>query len=116
MSSGDWFPDATGLADADFVRSYIAKYGGTGHNIDATSAECYSAGMLLQDIARRTGKIDNATIVRSLHSGSRPTLVGKLSWNAIGEPQGSYTLVQWIDGQLIPVFPADRAQHPPIIR
>lgn len=116
MTSGDWFPDTSSLADADFVRSYIAKYGGTGQNIDATSAESYSAGMLLQDIARRTGKIDNATIVRSLHSGSWPTLVGNLSWNAIGEPQGSYTLVQWIDGQLIPVFPAGRAQHHPVIR
>ena len=115
MTSGDWFPDTSSLADADFVRSYIAKYGGTGQNIDATSAECYSAGMLLQDIARRTGKIDNATIVRSLHSGSWPTLVGTLSWNAIGEPQGSYTLVQWIDGQLVPVFPAGRAQHHPNI-
>jgi branched-chain amino acid transport system substrate-binding protein len=115
ISSGDWFPDATSLADANFVRAYIAKYGGTAQNIDSTSAECFSAGMLLQDVARKTGRLDNATIVRSLHSGTWPTLVGNLSWNRIGEPQGSYTLVQWIDGALTAIFPKDRAQHAPIV-
>jgi branched-chain amino acid transport system substrate-binding protein len=114
MSSDDWLADSTNLANANFVRAYIAKFGGTVNNIDPTSAESFSAGMLLQDVARRTGKLDNATIIRSLHSGSWPTVVGNLRWNAIGEPQGSYTLVQWIDGQLTPVFPSSRAQHSPV--
>jgi branched-chain amino acid transport system substrate-binding protein len=114
MSSDDWFQGETSAANADFVRAYIAKYGGTADNIDSTSAECFSAGMLLQDVATSTGRLDNATIIRSLHSGRWPTLVGNLSWNAVGEPDGSFTLVQWIDGQLTPIFPKDRAQHAPI--
>jgi branched-chain amino acid transport system substrate-binding protein len=114
VSSDDWLPDALGQANANFVRAYLAKYGGTATDIDPTSAEAFSAGMLVQDIASRTGKVDNATIIRSLHSGSWPTVVGDLRWNAIGEPQGSYTLVQWIDNQLTPVFPRDRAQHSPL--
>jgi branched-chain amino acid transport system substrate-binding protein len=114
LSSDDWLPTATSPASADFVRTYIAKYGGTANDIDPTSAEAFSAGMLLQEVASRTGRLDNATIIRSLHSGSWPTLVGDLRWNAIGEPQGSYTMVQWIDGQLTAVFPAGRAQHAPI--
>jgi branched-chain amino acid transport system substrate-binding protein len=114
MSSDDWFQGGTSPANADFVRAYIAKYGGTTDNIDATSAESFSAGMLLQDVANRTGRLDNATIIRSLHSGTWATLVGDLRWNTVGEPKGSYTLVQWIDGQLTSVFPKDRAQHAPI--
>jgi branched-chain amino acid transport system substrate-binding protein len=114
ISSDDWLADAPNQANAEFVRAYLAKYGGTAENIDPTSAEAFSAGMLLQEIADRTGKLDNATIIRSLHAGSWPTLVGNLRWNAIGEPQGSYTLVQWIDNQLTPVFPVDRAQRAPI--
>jgi branched-chain amino acid transport system substrate-binding protein len=113
-SSDDWVPDAPSQANADFVRAYLAKYGGTAENIDSTSAEAYSAGMLLQDVAARTGTLDNATIIRSLHSGTWPTLVGTLSWNASGEPRGSDTLVQWVNGQLVGVFPKDRAQHAPI--
>jgi branched-chain amino acid transport system substrate-binding protein len=115
MSSTDWFPDTASVTNANFVRNYLAKYGGTAENIDPTSAECFSAGMLLQDVARKTGRLDNATIIRSLHSGSWPTLVGNLSWNAYGEPRGNYTLVQWIDGELTPVFPSSRAQHAPIM-
>ena len=114
MSSDDWFQGGTSPANADFVRAYIAKYGGTADNIDATSAESFSAGMLLQDVANRTGRLDNATIIRSLHSGTWPTLVGNLRWNTVGEPKGSYTLVQWIDGQLTSVFPKERAQNAPI--
>ncbi len=115
MSSGDWFPEANSLANAAFIREYIAKYGGTAQDIDTTSAECYSAGMLLQDVAGATGRLDNATIIRTLHRGTWPTLIGDLSWNAVGEPRGSYTLVQWIDGELTAVFPRDRAQHDPLM-
>ena len=114
VSSDDWIPDAPNQANADFVREYLAKYGGTAENIDPTSAEAYSAGMLVEDVAERTGKLDNATIIRALHSGTWPTLVGDLSWNAAGEPRGSDTLVQWISGQLVPVFPRNRAQHAPL--
>ena len=50
----------------------------TAQTIDPTSAEAYSAGMLLQQVAKKTGKIDNATIIKTLHSGTWPTLVGDL--------------------------------------
>jgi branched-chain amino acid transport system substrate-binding protein len=116
VSSDDWLPDTTSPASANFVRAYLAKYGGTAENIDPTAAEAFSAGMLLQDVAHKTGRIDNATIIRSLHTGSWPTLVGNLRWNAVGEPQGDYTLVQWIDNQLTPIFPKNRAQHAPVLR
>jgi branched-chain amino acid transport system substrate-binding protein len=116
LSGSDWMPNATDQANADFVRAYLAKYGGTAQNIDSTSAEAFSAGMLLQDVAARTGRLDNATIIRALHSSTWPTLVGDLRWNAVGEPQGNYTLVQWVNNVLTPVFPRDRAQRPPVVR
>jgi branched-chain amino acid transport system substrate-binding protein len=115
MSGSDWLPSASDQANADFIRAYLAKFGGTAQNIDPTSAEAFSAGVLLQDVADRTGRLDNATIIRSLHAGTWPTLLGPLSWNAIGQPQGSYTLVQWGDEQLTPVFPRARAQHAPAV-
>ncbi len=77
--------------------------------IDPTSAEAYSAGMLLEQVAKKTGKIDNATIINTLHSGTWPTLVGDLSWDQYGAPQGSYLLIQWINGKLTTVFPKGAA-------
>ena len=65
-------------------------------------------------MAAKTGKVDNATIISSLHSGTWPTLLGDLSWAANGAPQGSFNLVQWQGGKLLPVYPAALAQAKPI--
>jgi branched-chain amino acid transport system substrate-binding protein len=114
FSSADWYADSTIAGSKQFIADYTGKYGGTANKIDPTSAEAYSAGMLLQEVAKKTGKVDNATIISTLHSGTWPTLVGNLKWNQYGEPQGDYVLVQWIDGKLQTVFPANGAQHAPL--
>jgi branched-chain amino acid transport system substrate-binding protein len=114
FSSGDWFPDSTATGSGDFVKAYIAKFGGAATDIDNSSAEAYAAGQVLELVAQRSGKIDNATIINTLHSGTWPTLLGDLNWNSDGAPQGSYRLVQWIDGTLKPVFPKDIAKATPI--
>jgi branched-chain amino acid transport system substrate-binding protein len=109
FSSADWYADSTAPGSAEFIANYIAKYGGTADTIDPTSAEAYSAGMLLEQVAKKTGKIDNATIIKTLHSGTWPTLVGNLSWDQYGAPQGSYQLIQWINGKPTTVFPPPAA-------
>jgi branched-chain amino acid transport system substrate-binding protein len=115
FSSGDWFPHSTASGNDAFVAAYTKKYGGTADQIDSTSAEAYSCGMLVQEVAARTGKVDNTTIIDTLHSGTWPTLEGDLSWNSDGAAGNSYVLVQWIGGKLTAVYPANRAQQPPRI-
>lgn len=114
FTSGDWYPGSTAAGSKEFIAAYNAKYGGDAFSIDSTSAEAYSAGILLEEVAKATGKIDNATIIKTLHTGSWPTLVGDLSWNADGAPQGAYLLTQWIGGTLTTVFPTTKAQHAPM--
>jgi branched-chain amino acid transport system substrate-binding protein len=114
FSGADWFPGSKAAGSADFAKAYIAKYGGTEQQIDPSSAEAYACGQLLQQVAEKTGKIDNQTIISTLHSGTWPTVVGDLSWNAYGQPTGSFSLVQWIKGQLLPVYPADVSQAQPV--
>ena len=114
FSSGDWYPDSPIAGSKAFIAAYVAKYGGDAYGIDSTSAEAYSAGLVLEQVAKKTGKVDNATIIKTLHSGTWKTLVGDLSWDKYGAPQGEYLLVQWIDGKLTTVFPADKAQHAPM--
>ena len=55
------------------------------------------------------------TIIATLHKGSWPTVEGVLRWNAIGEPQGSDLLVEWINGKLYPVYPPSVALHKPVV-
>ena len=114
FGSSDWYPDSPVAGNKEFIAAYIAMYGGGAGDIDSTSAEAYSAGMILEQVAKKTGSIDNATIIKTLHSGSWHTLVGDLSWDADGAPNGEYLLVQWIGGKMLLVYPASVAQHPPI--
>jgi branched-chain amino acid transport system substrate-binding protein len=114
FSSGDWFPGSKAAGSAEFTAAYLKKYGGTANEIDATSAEAYSCGVLLAAVAKKTGKVDNKTLISSLHSGSWSTPLGDLSWDQYGVPQGQDVLVQWVDGTLQAVYPADKAQHAPL--
>ena len=43
-----------------------------------------------------------------------PTIEGNLSWDANGSPKGNDSLVEWVGGKLLPVYPADVARHAPI--
>ena len=116
FSTGDWFPQAKTTGNAAFEQAWIAKYGGTAASIDPAAAEAYACGQLLELVAKRYGKIDNATITSALHNGTWPTVEGNLSWDAYGAPQGSDILVQWVHGQLLPVFPATQALASPIAK
>jgi branched-chain amino acid transport system substrate-binding protein len=113
FTSGYWYPGPTQAGSTEFIAEYDALYGGDANSIDSTSAEAYSAGMLLEAVAKATGKVDNATIIKTLHGGTWPTLVGNLSWDAYGTPQGEYLLTQWQKGILTTVFPADKAKSTP---
>jgi branched-chain amino acid transport system substrate-binding protein len=115
FSCGDWFPDSKAPGNPQFIKAYIAKYGGTSADIDSGSAEAYAVGEVIQEVAKKTGKIDNATIIKTLHSGSWPTVEGNLSWNKYGAPSGSTMLTEWINGKLLPVYPPAEAVQAPVV-
>ncbi len=114
FSCGDWFPNSLSPGNQQFVAAYLAKYGGTPDTIDPGSAEAYSVGELVQQVAKKTGKVDNATIIKTLHSGVWPTVEGNLKWNQYGSPLGSTSLTEWINGKLLPVWPKLVALHAPV--
>ena len=114
FSTGDWFPDSTAPVNTAFVAAYVKKYGGGAGSIDPTSAEAYAAGQVLQLAVAKTKSLDNGKIIDALHSGNWPTVEGVLRWNAIGEPQGSDLLVEWVNGKLLPVYPKSIALHAPL--
>jgi branched-chain amino acid transport system substrate-binding protein len=113
MSCSAWTANDKAPGNAQFVAAYTKKYGGTPLQIDDTSAEAYAVGQLIEAVAKKTGKIDNQTIINTLHQGSWSTIEGNLSWNSAGAPTGSVALSEWIGGKLQPVFPASFALHSP---
>jgi branched-chain amino acid transport system substrate-binding protein len=115
FSSGDWFPDSKSAGNPAFVAAYLKKYGGNALTIDSGSAEAYAVGQLIQAVAKKTGSVDNATIIKTLHKGVWPTIEGNLSWDANGSPKGNDSLVEWVGGKLLPVYPAAVSRHAPTI-
>jgi branched-chain amino acid transport system substrate-binding protein len=105
FSCSDWTPVAKTAGNQLFVKTYTAKYGGTGFDIDNNSAEAWAVGQLLQIVAAKLGSIDNQKIITALHSGTWKTIEGNLTWDANGSPNGDDLLVEWIKGKLLPVFP-----------
>src|SRR5271165_6011295 len=116
FSTGEWFPESKSAGNAAFEQAYVAKYGGTAANIDPSAAEAYACGQLLQLVAKKYGNVDNATIISALHKGSWPTVEGNLSWDKDGSPLGSDLVVQWVNGKLLPVYPAAAALAKPIAK
>jgi branched-chain amino acid transport system substrate-binding protein len=116
FSTGDWFPQAKTAGNAAFEQAWIAKYGGTAAHIDPAAAEAFACGQLLELVAQRYSKVDNATIIAALHHGTWPTVEGNLRWDAYGAPQGADIVVQWVHGQLLPVYPAAQALASPIAK
>jgi branched-chain amino acid transport system substrate-binding protein len=113
FAPADWYPGSTASGSAAFTAAYIKAYGGTAQSVDDSSAEAYAVGQVIEAVAAKTGKIDNTTIINTLHSGAWPTLLGNLSWSADGAPTGRFNLVQWQGGKLLPVYPASIAQAKP---
>jgi branched-chain amino acid transport system substrate-binding protein len=114
FSAGDWYPGSTAAGSADFTAAYIKANGGTADTIDNSSAEAYACGQILELVAAKTKKIDNATIISTLHQGTWATLLGDLSWGPDGAPTGSFNLIQWQGGKLVPVYPDAVAKSKPV--
>jgi branched-chain amino acid transport system substrate-binding protein len=113
FGAGDWFEDENSPGNTEFVAAYHSKYG-TGP-IDATSAEAYACGQILQAVVEKLHSLSNSKIIDALHQGSWPSVEGNLSWDNIGEPQGEDLLVEWVGGKLVPVYPPSIALHDPVI-
>lgn len=110
FSSISWFPQAKTYQNADMVAKYIEKYGGTEDDIAEDTANAFTVGQVLQQAVENVGSVDNATLIEDLHKSTYKTVVGPLSFDKTGAPQGSFMLLQWQGEKFVIVGPADRAE------
>lgn len=114
FSSISWFPEAKTFQNAEFAERYIQLFGGTLGDIPEDAANAFTVGQVLQQAVENTGSIDNATLIEELHRGNYDTVVGSLSFDEAGAPQGSYMLLQWQGDNFLIVGPSDRAEADPL--
>ena len=113
FSSISWFADAREHQNGAFVAKYIEMFGGTASDIPEDAANAFTVGQVLQQAVEKINSIDNTALIEELHRGSYETIVGPLSFDETGAPQGSYMLLQWQGDKFVIVGPGNRAETDP---
>jgi branched-chain amino acid transport system substrate-binding protein len=108
-----WNESATTPLNEEFVAAYGDAYDGAAPAEDA--ADAFAAAQVLQKAVEEVGEIDQAAIKDYLHENEVETILGPLSWNEKGEPQGDFILAQWQSGTVEVVGPPDVATTDTIV-
>ena len=87
-----WSPKATYAGNADFVTAYTQKFGSPPTEDAANS---YTAGQVLEAAVKAVGHLDQKAMASWLHANTVDTIVGPLTWDKTGVPEGSALLAQW---------------------
>jgi len=114
FSAVSWFPETNDFQNGDFVTKFIEKFGGSLGDIPEDAANAFTAGQILQQAVANAESIDNAKLIEALHRGTYNTVVGPLSFDEVGKPQGNYLLLQWHGDNFVIVGPRDRAETDPL--
>lgn len=115
VPNGGWYPEINTFQNAQMVKDYLAKYGGTADAISSDVAEGFAVGQTFQQAATKVGSIDNTKIINELHSGDTfQTVQGPVKFDSTGQNTlASGYLFQWQKGALVSVYPADQATKAP---
>ncbi|HYX48653.1 MAG TPA: amino acid ABC transporter substrate-binding protein, partial [Ktedonobacteraceae bacterium] len=115
VPNGGWFPQANTPGNAQMVKEYLAKYGGTAADISSDVAEAYAVGQVVQQAATKANSIDNSKLIAQLHSSvTFNSVQGPVKFDDTGQNTAATAyLFQWQNGNLVPVYPANVASAQP---
>ena len=115
VPNGGWYPSINTFQNAQMVKDYLAKYGGTADGISSDVAEGFAVGQVFQQAANNSNSIDNTKLISQLHSGKTyQSVQGPVKFNDQGENVlGTGYLFQWQKSSLLSVYPASQATAPP---
>jgi branched-chain amino acid transport system substrate-binding protein len=113
FASMSWFPQAQEFQNAEFVAKYVDMFGGTLDDIPEDAANAFTVGQVLQQAVENIQSLDNAALIEELHQGNYQTIVGPLSFDEVGAPQGSFMILQWQGDTFAIVGPPGREQAQP---
>src|ERR1700733_8392863 len=85
MVPDGWYGGYKNAESEKMVAEYIAQYGGTASDVNADVAEAYSVGQVVEQAITATGGVNNAAIIKYLHSGvTLQTVQGNVLFNSLG--------------------------------
>jgi branched-chain amino acid transport system substrate-binding protein len=106
-------PEAETPGNAEFVAKYEEMFGGLPPE---DAADAFAAGQVLQAAVEGVGSIDDqAALADWLRENEVQTILGPLSWDDTGAPEGEFLTGQWQDGQVEYVLPEEAATSDHIV-
>lgn len=132
-SNGAQYSDAIGIGNTEGIfyavswseksptplnSEFVAKYqalNGAGLIPEEDAADAFAAAEVLQAAVEGTKGTDNVALMNWLHANKVETILGPLSWDASGRPQGDFLLAQWQSGGVNIVAPKAAATTDKII-
>jgi branched-chain amino acid transport system substrate-binding protein len=100
-------PEAETPGNEEFVAKYDEMFGGLPPE---DAADAYAAGQVLQAAVEAVGSIDDqAALADWLRENEVETILGPLSWDETGAPEGEFLIGQWQDGRVEYVLPEEAA-------
>ena len=119
MVPNGWYPGFKDAASEKMVNEYVAQYGGGISGVNADVAEAYSVGQVAEAAIKATGGVDNASIIKYLHSGVPiATVQGNVLFNSLGENTSADAFTfQWdkTGANFLQVLPVGKPGTEPII-
>jgi branched-chain amino acid transport system substrate-binding protein len=100
--------DAPYPSNVEFVEWYTAR---NGSPPEEDEANAYTTGQVAAAAVEAVGCAEQGDcqqqLVDWLRTATVETVVGPLSWDAQGRPQGAHMIQQWVDGDIQIVLPED---------
>lgn len=115
MVPNAWYASLDAPGNAEFVKAFIAKYGGSPSDINSDAAEGYSVGQVVQQAVEKIKSLDNAKLIAELHSGDTfQSIEGPVRFDNEGRNIAiSAYVFQWQNGKYMPVYPQSVASASP---
>ncbi len=110
MVPNGWYPKLDAFQNAEFVSAYVAKYGGTPDLVSIDAAEGYSVGQVMAQAITKIHSLNNADIIKELHSDTFQSIQGPVKFDSTGQNTAAVAyLFQWQNSALQVVYPTDAA-------
>lgn len=94
-------------SNVEFVEKYTAQFGSPPEEDEANA---YTTGQVVAAAVTAVGCAEQGDcqqkLVDWIRGNTVETVVGPLSWDATGKPQGAHMIQQWVGGQIQIVLPA----------
>jgi branched-chain amino acid transport system substrate-binding protein len=106
LSPTGYSPDAPYESNKEFVEKYRAQFGAVP---DEDPANGYTTGQVVAAAVTAVGCAAQGDCQKKLvdwvHANKVDTVVGPLSWDQTGKPQGAHMIQQWLGGKIKIVLP-----------